>query len=317
MIILRHTDDVPARYRGGIVAIGNFDGVHRGHRAIIATAAALARAEDRPFGILTFEPHPRAAFQPDLAPFRLTPFRVKARLVEELGADFMFVQAFDLAYAQTTSDAFIQHTLLEALDVRHIVIGHDYAFGRGRTGTPDSLRRAGAAHGFGVTELAAVIGPAGTAFSSTGARDAIREGRCADAHAILGRDWSVEGRVEHGEARGRGIGFPTANVHLTDSLRPRAGVYAVRATIDDDPRVYPGVANCGTRPTFDGKGTVLEVHLFDLQENLYDRHLRVAFIHFLRDERKFDGIAALTRQIESDASTARRILAEPAQTASV
>jgi len=317
MIILRHTDDVPARYRGGVVAIGNFDGVHRGHRAIVATAAALAKAEDRPLGIMTFEPHPRAVFQPELAPFRLTPFRVKARLLESLGADFLFVQAFDLSYAQTTSEDFIRDTLRGALDVRHIVIGHDYAFGKGRTGTPDSLRRAGAAHGFGVTELAAVTGRSGTILSSTGARDAIREGRCADARAILGRDWSVEGRVEHGEQRGRTIGFPTANIHLTDSLRPRAGVYAVQVTIDEDPRVHPGVANCGTRPTFDGMGTVLEVHLFDVNESLYDRHLRVAFTHFLRDERKFDGIAALTRQIESDASTARRILSGPAQTASV
>ncbi len=317
MLILRHTDDIPAEVRGGVVAIGNFDGVHRGHRAVIGAGLALARAEGRPLGVLTFEPHPRSVFQPELAPFRLTPFRIKAQLIEEMGADFLFVQGFDLDYARTAADDFIADTLVRGLDVRHIVVGHDYAFGRGRTGTPDSLRRAGAARGFGVTELAAVTGRAGVILSSTAARDAIREGRCEDAAAILGRDWEIEGRVEHGEARGRTIGFPTANIHLTDTLRPRAGVYAVRARLEGDGRVFSGVANCGTRPTFDGMGTVLEVHLFDVAESLYDRHLRVAFAHFLRDERKFDGIESLKRQILLDADTARRMLSPAASETSV
>jgi riboflavin kinase/FMN adenylyltransferase len=206
---------------------------------------------------------------------------------------------------------------VRGLDVRHIVIGHDYAFGKGRTGTPESLKRAGAARGFGVTELAAVTGRAGVILSSTAARDAIREGRCEDAAAILGRDWTIEGRVEHGEARGRAIGFPTANIHLTDTLRPRAGVYAIRARIEGDPRSLDGVANYGRRPTFDGQGSVLEVHLFDLAESLYDRHLRVAFVHFLRDERKFDGVAPLKRQIEIDAALARRHLNPSAPATSV
>ena len=306
MLILRHSDDIPAEIRHGVVAIGNFDGVHHGHRAVIATGLALARAEARPFGVLTFEPHPRLVFQPEPAPFRLTPFRIKAQLIKEMGADFLFVQAFDLAYAQTTADDFIAGTLVRGLDVRHIVIGHDYVFGKGRAGTPESLKRAGAARGFGVTELAAVTSRAGVILSSTAARDAIREGRCEDARAILGRDWAIEGRVEHGGARGRAIGFPTANIHLTDTLRPRAGVYAVTARIEGDDRELSGVANYGRRPTFDGQGTVLEVHLFDLAESLYDSHLRVAFTHFLRDERKFDGIASLQQQIEIDAAAARR-----------
>ncbi len=317
MLILRHSDDVPADIRQGVVAIGNFDGVHRGHQAVIATGLALARAEARPFGVLTFEPHPRSAFQPELAPFRLTPFRIKAQLIEDMGADFLFVRGFDLAYAQTAADDFIADTLVRGLDVRHIVIGHDYAFGKGRTGTPESLKRAGAARGFGVTELAAVTGRAGVILSSTAARDAIREGRCEDAAAILGRDWTIEGRVEHGEARGRAIGFPTANIHLTDTLRPRAGVYAIRARVEGDPRILDGVANYGRRPTFDGQGSVLEVHLFDLAESLYDRHLRVAFAHFLRDERKFDGIDSLKRQIEIDAALARRHLNPSAPATSV
>jgi riboflavin kinase/FMN adenylyltransferase len=308
MLILRHTDGIPPAARQGVVAIGNFDGVHRGHRAVIETGLALARAEGRPFGVLTFEPHPRSVFQPELAPFRLTPFRIKAHLIEATGADFLFVQGFDLDYARTTADAFIADTLVRDLDVRHIVVGHDYAFGKGRTGSPETLRRTGAAQGFGVTELAAVTGRAGVILSSTAARDAIREGRCEDAAAILGRDWKIEGRVEHGEARGRTIGFPTANLHLTDTLRPRAGVYTVRARVEGDPRSFSGVANYGRRPTFDGKGAVLEVHLFDFAESLYDRHLCVAFAHFLRDEHKFDGIESLKRQILLDVETARRKL---------
>lgn len=312
MIILRHSDAVPAHLRQGVVAIGNFDGVHRGHQAVLATARALAQAEGRPMGALTFEPHPRSVFQPELAPFRLTPFPMKARLIGALGADFLFTQGFDLAYAQTTADDFIQNTLVRTLDVRHIVIGHDYAFGKGRTGTPESLRRAGASMGFGVTELAAVTARSGVILSSTAARDAIREGRMADAAAILGRTWAIEGPVEHGEKRGRTIGFPTANVVLTDTLRPRPGVYAVSVRIGDDPDIRHGVANCGRRPTFDGKGTVLEVHLFDFAETLYDRRLHVAFARFLRDERKFDDVAALRRQIVEDAAAARRYLQETA-----
>ncbi len=312
MMILRHTDEVPAHLRQGVVAIGNFDGVHRGHRAVLATARALAEAEDRPMGVLTFEPHPRSVFQPEIAPFRLTPFRVKARLLAEIGVDFLYNQGFDLAYAQTTADEFIHNTLIRTLDVHHIVVGHDYAFGKGRTGTTDSLRRAGAAMGFGVTELAAITARSGVILSSTAARDAIREGRMGDATAILGRTWEIEGPVEHGAARGRTIGFPTANVALTDTLRPRPGVYAVKVRIDDGSTIYHGVANCGRRPTFDGKGTVLEVHLFDFAESLYDRRLHVAFARFLRDERKFDGADALKRQIVDDAEAARRYLQETA-----
>lgn len=310
MRILRHRSDVNDDLRQGVVAIGNFDGVHRGHQVVMTTAKALADAESRPFGVLTFEPHPRSIFQPNLAPFRLTPFRVKSQLIADVGADYLFVQGFDTEFAQTTAEDFIQETLIESLDVRHVVIGHDYAFGKGRTGNPSSLRRMGDSLGFGVTEIAAITGGTGTLLSSTSARDAIREGRCEDAAAIMGRPWFIEGRVEHGDERGRVIGFPTANIHITDSLRPRTGVYAVRVLVEglspENGDSFEGVANYGSRPTFDGTGNVLEVHLFDMAENLYDRHLRVTFEKFLRDEHKFDGIEALTTQISEDASTARR-----------
>jgi len=311
MQILRHSDQVPAELRQGVVAIGNFDGVHQGHQVVMKTALELARAESRPFGVLTFEPHPRSVFQPNLAPFRLTPFRTKAQLIAGVGADFLYVQPFDLNYAQTTAEDFIQNTLVNALDVRHVVIGHDYAFGKGRTGNPTSLRRMGDSLGFGVTEIAAITGNSGNLLSSTAVRDAIREGRCEDAATILGRPWFIEGRVEHGDARGRTIGFPTANIHITDSLRPRTGVYAVRVDVEDLGS-FEGVANYGNRPTFDDDGHVLEVHLFDMEENLYDRHVRVTFETFLRDEHKFDGIDALKKQINQDASTARRHFDEAA-----
>ncbi len=305
MRILRHTRDVTDACKGGVVAIGNFDGVHRGHQVVLTTARDIAHAEARPFGVLTFEPHPRTIFQPNLAPFRLTPFRVKAQLVADLGADFLFVQAFDVAYAQTSAEDFVTSTLHQALNVHHVIIGHDYAFGKGRSGNPASLRRMGESLGFAVTEIPAVTGESGTLLSSTAVRNAIRDGRCEDAAAILGRPWFIEGRVEYGDARGRTIGFPTANIHIADALKPRAGVYAVRVDVEGLGR-FTGVANYGNRPTFDGVGTLLEVHLFDVNENLYDRHVRVTFETFLRDEQKFDGIDALKNQINEDASTARR-----------
>jgi len=311
MDILRHRGEVPSRLRGGIIAIGNFDGVHRGHGSILAAARRRARAEARPFGILTFEPHPRSVFRPDLVPFRLTPLRIKLELLATFAADFVLVQAFDRLYAATSAESFAAETLGKALAASHVVIGRDYAFGRDREGDSQTLARLGETWGFAVTELPPVSAPDGSVYSSTAAREALRAGDCARAAAILGRPWAVEGRVEHGQRRGRTIGFPTANVRLGDTLHPRPGVYAVRARTGDGPSL-PGIANFGKRPTFDGTGTVLEVHLFDTAENLYDRHLHVEFEAFLRDERKFDGIEALRRQIESDAQTARRRLSRPA-----
>lgn len=312
MRVLRHHTELPRALRGGSVALGNFDGVHQGHQAVIGTARAIAREGNLPLGVMTFEPHPRRYFQPDLPPFTLTPFRLKAHLIADLGADFLFVQAFDAALSQGSAAWFVQEVLVGGLSVAHVVVGQDYAFGHKRQGTVPVLQAMARDLGFGVTAVAPVTGPEGAVYSSTRVRACLVEGDVAGAAAILGHPWEVEGRVEHGDKRGRRIGFPTANLRLGPLHPPRPGVYAVTAGPDDGPRTrfLPGVANYGRRPTFGDADPLLEVHLFDQAPDLYGRHLRVRFHHFLRPEQAFPGLEALTHQITQDCDKARALLAE-------
>lgn len=311
MRIFRHYTEFPESVRGGVVALGNFDGVHLGHQTVIGTAQAVAREKRVACGVMTFEPHPRSLFKPDLPCFRLTPFRIKSRLIEQLGVDFLLMQHFDRTFAAHTARQFVDEVLVKGLGVSHVVVGYDYLFGHDRQGTVESLRDMAREHGFGVTCLGAVSSEDGSVYSSTRIRDALRVGNAAEAARVLGRPWEIEGRVEHGDQRGRLLGFPTANVALPDYLQPAFGVYAVRAGIDLGERTewLPGVANFGMRPTFDKKTPLLEVHLFDWTGDLYGKHLRVALIDHIRAERKFDGLPALQRQIEEDSQAARRILA--------
>ena len=315
MRIFRHYTELPADVRGGVVALGNFDGVHLGHQAVISKAKALARALGVPCGVMSFEPHPRSVFKPDRQPFRLTPFRIKARLIEELGLDFLVMQHFDLAFAAHTAEDFVDQALVSGLGVRHVVVGYDYEFGKGRSGDGKMLQAMAAQRGFGVTLVDPVSTLGGEVYSSTAIRHALVEGHPEEAARILGRWWEIVGRVEHGDARGRTIGFPTANIEMGDYLQPSLGVYAVFVRLDTGaespgPHLWrPGVANFGNRPTFDKEGRLLEVHLFDYNGGLYGRHLRVALLSHLRDERKFDGIDALKSQIVEDCENARRILA--------
>ncbi len=312
MRIFRHFEDLTPEVRGGAVAVGNFDGVHLGHRAVVGGAGAIARAgtPPAPWGVLTFEPHPRLFFKPDQPPFRLTPLRIKARHVEALGVDFMLVLHFDHALASLDADTFVTEVIVGALDARHVVAGHDFVFGRGRRGDGNLLLRMGGEAGFKVTRVPPVTGPDGAAYSSTRVRERLAAGDPRGAEALLGRPFEIEGRVEHGDARGREIGFPTANLPLGEYQRPALGVYAVRAGIDlgRDTLWRDGVANLGRRPTFDGHDTLLEAHLFDTREDLYGRHLRVRLIEYLRPERRFDGIDALKAQIAEDCARARAIL---------
>lgn len=315
MRVLRHHTELPAWLRGGSVALGNFDGVHRGHQAVIGAARAIACDRGIPLGVMTFEPHPRRFFQPDLPPFTLTSFRQKAHLIAETGADFLFVQAFDQALSQGSPDWFVREVLVAGLGVSHVVVGWDYAFGHGRAGTVALLQAMARDLGFGVTAVAPVAadadGPAeAVIYSSTRVRACLAAGDIAGATAILGHPWEVEGRVEHGDKRGRQLGFPTANLRLGPLQPPRAGVYAVTAGVDAGPqtRFLPGVANYGRRPTFDATDPLLEVHLFDGAPNLYGRHLRVRFHAFLRPEQRFDGLDALRHQIGQDIIQARALL---------
>jgi riboflavin kinase/FMN adenylyltransferase len=316
MRILRHHTGLGEADRGAVVAIGNFDGVHQGHRTVIDTAGRIARELEAPQAVLTFEPHPRAVFQPDIAPFRLTPFRSKARQIELMGVDVLFVIHFDRDFAQHSAEEFVRMLLVDGLGVKHVVAGADFVFGNRRRGNAGLLRELGGKHGFGVTFVESVKAPDGQPFSSTRIRDHLAAGRPAEAARLLGRPFEIEGRIEPGDKRGRTIGFPTANIELDDYVWPAHGVYAVRAGIDtpvEGERTHTewhdGVANLGRRPTFGGDAVLLEVHLFDFDEDIYGRHLRVSLIDFLRPEKKFDGIAALKAQIAEDATRARERLA--------
>ena len=315
MRIFRHYENLPPEARGAAVTIGNFDGVHRGHQAVIGEAGRVAKRLDAPLGVLTFEPHPRSVFQPDAPPFRLTSLRTKAHDLEALGVDCLYVLHFDLEFSKRTAQAFVADILVGGLEVRHVVVGDDFVFGHARRGTVEVLGRMAAEQGFGLTCVAPVTAAAagaGKVFSSGAIRDLLRQGDPRAAARRLGRFWELEGRVEEGNRRGKGLGFPTANLGLGEYLRPATGIYAVRAGLDQgrDTVWRDGVASLGRRPTFGGKELLLEVHLFDFSADLYGRHLRVAMIEFLREERKFDRRDALVFQMREDAKRAREVLGE-------
>lgn len=312
MRILRHLDAVPEDCRGAVVTLGNFDGFHRGHQAVLIEAAKVADRLGAPLCVLTQEPHPRAFFRPDLPPFRLSSLRAKANYLEEFGVDILVVLHFDAALAGTLAQDFVLDTLIESLGVRHVVVGYDYRFGKGRGGGTDVLRHMAEMEGFGVT----VVEPSkagGVIHSSTAIREALKEGRPYDAASLLGHWWTIDGRVQDGDRRGRTIGFPTANLTIDDLLEPRLGVYAVRVRIEDGPHKgrHDGVANIGIRPTVGAEHVLFEIHLLDFSGDLYGRHLHAEIVEFIRPERKFDGLDALKAQIAEDAEAARRILADP------
>lgn len=300
---------VPPEWKGGAVALGNFDGVHRGHQALLAEAKEQAGALGAPVLALTFEPHPRGFFVPDTGPFRLTLPPAKARLLAEYGVQAVLAQHFDAAFAALPADAFVADVLLKGLGARHVVCGYDFTFGARRSGNVERLRAEGKARGFGVTVLDPVMRE-GEIYSSTRIREALRAGWITEAAGLLGHAWEIEGAVELGDQRGRTIGFPTANVDLGEHLRPRFGVYAVRALVDgqESQGWRDGVANLGKRPTFGKLRENFEVHLFDFAGDLYGRVLRVAMVDFIRPEMKFAGLDQLKAQIAADGEAARKVL---------
>ena len=310
MRIYRHYDALPADARGAAVAIGNFDGVHPGHQTVIHEAGLIAGDMCRPWTVLTFEPHPRAFFTPDSEPFRLTPFRSKAQRIAELGADLLIVQRFDKAFSSLPAEDFVNNVLVDGLGAGHVVSGYDFVFGHKRGGNCELLLAMGAKKGFGFTAVNAQTDSSGEAYSSTRVRERLGDADPRGAAAILGRDFEIEGRVARGEARGKSIGFPTANIPLGAYLRPALGVYAVRAAIEqENGEIWlDGVANIGVRPTFGGDGVVLEVFLFDFDDDLYGKRLRVRLVDFLRPEKKFDGVDDLKAQIAQDSAKAQKIL---------
>jgi len=312
MQIFRHTDAVPDSAQGAVLCLGNFDGFHKGHQAVFLTAAHIAAERGAPLGALTTEPHPRQFFAAGKMPFRLTSFRTKAHLFEQFGLDLMVVLHFDAQLAGTEARDFVRRILVEQLAVSHIVVGYDYRFGKGRAGTSDLLKEEGRRFGFDLT----VVEPAKegvVVFSSTAIRGHLQAGRVIQAAEQLGHWWAVEGFVRHGRKLGRNLGFPTANVLLEDYIQPAHAIYAVRVLIEGDETVHDGVASFGTRPTVEGGGEpLLEVYFLNGAHDLYDRHLTVEFVEFLRPEAKFDSLDVLKAQIAADCDAARRILADPA-----
>lgn len=312
MRIFRHYNDVTADCKGAVVAIGNFDGVHRGHQALIARARAHAEARNAPMGVLAFEPHPQEFFRPSPESFRLTPFRTKARLLAEQGADVMYALAFDAQMASKSAQEFVLDVLVDGLGVSCVVVGADFQFGKGRSGDAAVLGYMGEMEGFGVEIFEPVLQGGVEKISSTHIREALKAGKPEIAAKLLGHYWSIESRVEHGDARGRTIGFPTANMRMTDTLKPAYGVYAVRTTLyEDDKPVsrHDGVANFGIRPMWETKEPLLETWLFDFNGDLYGKHMAVEFVHYIRGEAKFDGLDALKAQIAKDADVAKKVLA--------
>lgn len=299
---------MPDDGRGCVVAMGNFDGMHKGHRALLEIAKGNAVAQGARLGVVTFEPHPRRLFRPDDAPFRLLSWRRKLALLEANGVEVVYQLRFRRALSLVPGARFIEDTLHRDLGVRGVVVGDDFHFGHGRDGDVDLLRRLAGDLGFTV-DLVAPVGD-GANYSSSRVRQQLREGDVVGAANALGRPWEIDGRVMMGDQRGRTLGFATANMALGDYLRPRLGVYAVRACIDHGPVPvwHDGVANIGVRPTVDGSRELLEVHLLDWQGDLYGRRLRVGFTGFIRDERKFAGLDALKQQIGADCATARSLL---------
>jgi len=316
MKIFRHYDDVPEALKGAVVAIGNFDGVHRGHQALIRCARAEAEARRSPLAVLAFEPHPQEFFRPRPDSIRLTPLRTKARLLAELGVDAMFALPFDAAMAARPAPEFVTRVLLEGLGASCIVVGPDFEFGKGRAGNLATLMYMGEMEGFAVHCFDMVTEPDGGKISSTRIREALKAAQPREAARLLGRWWAVEARVEHGDKRGRTMGFPTANMHLGHCLAPAFGVYAVRVTIVENDKPVgrrDGVANFGVRPMYHVPVPLMEAHLFDFDGDLYGRHLSVELIAYIRPEAKFPSLDALIAQIRDDAAKARAILAGTAE----
>lgn len=300
--------DLAVEQRGAAAAIGAFDGVHRGHQAVIGAAREASDRLSAPLAVVTFEPHPRRWFQPEAAPFRLMTTGQMARALETQGVAHLHVLPFDAEMATMSDEAFARDVLAGGLGLRHAAVGFDFTYGKGRTGSPEALTRIGRELGFSVSVTERVDDASGLKLSSSAVREALAAGDMARATRILGRPFAIEGEVVHGDKRGRTIGVPTANVRMGDYMRPAYGVFATRTRLADG-RMVDGVANLGVRPMFEAPEPLLEVWLFDFSGDLYGQVVETQLIARLRGEMSFDGLDALKVQIEADAKAARAALA--------
>ena len=308
MEIIRDYQFVSASDQGATAAIGNFDGVHLGHRSVIDMARAAL--PDAPLGVVTFEPHPREYFAPDAPPFRLMGAEARAHQLQKIGVDKLYELGFDAALSGLSPRAFAQEVIVDGLGLRHVVVGADFSFGKARAGTAEQLQAFGAEMGFGVT-IAPLMAKGPDTVSSPAIRNALTEARPRDAAEMLGHWHRVEGPILHGEKRGRELGYPTANMSI-DGLHPPAfGVYAVLVDVLEGPQAgrYHGVASLGVRPMFGENKANLETFIFDFKGDLYGKHVSVALVDHLRGEEKFDSLDALIPQMDADSAQARSILA--------
>ncbi len=309
LVVVTDPQTPPPGLEGAVVAIGNFDGVHRGHAVVIGAAEAMARKLGKPCAVLTFEPHPADHFAGRPVIFRLTPERAKAVALARLGLEAMVVFTFDEKLAGLTAEQFVQDVLLRRLKISGAVVGYDFHFGKGRAGSPDFLREAGARHGFlveVVEKVLADVGGSPEAVHSAATRTALEAGDVMTARRLLGHDYFVTGEVVHGQKLGRELGYPTANLALDPSCRLRYGIYAVSVSVDGVS--HKGVASFGKRPTVDNGPPLLEIYILDFSGDLYGKILEVTFIDWIRPEEKFASLEALVTQIEDDVQKARAIL---------
>lgn len=319
--IVRAWRDLAPELKGAAVAVGAFDGVHRGHQAVIGRAREMAGATGAPLAVVSFDPHPRRWFQPDAAPFRLMTPDQMARALGDLGVETLFLLPFDAGMAAMSHEAFAEQVLAgpqaaqggpgrgDGLGITHAAVGFDFTFGKGRTGSPEALRTLGERLGFTVSTVDRIDDAGGLKLSSSAVREALHAGDMTRAAAILGRPFAIEGQVIHGDKRGRTIGVPTANVPLGDYMRPAFGVYATRTRLPDG-RVSDGVASLGLRPMWRLEEPLLEVWLFDFDGDLYGQRIETELVAFLRPELTFDGLETLKAQINADAAAAREALAK-------
>jgi riboflavin kinase/FMN adenylyltransferase len=298
---------IPEKLRGSIVALGNFDGFHLGHQAVVGRAVSRAFHERRPVIVATFDPHPVRFFKPDVPPFRLTTLDQRERLFAHAGADAMLVFEFGAELASMDAEQFVAEVLGRQIGAAGVITGDDFSFGKGRRGDAALLAKVGAEYGIGA-EAVPQVALDGERISSGRVREALVAGDTGTATHMLSRDYAIEGLVQRGDQRGRELGYPTANLSLSDYQRPKYGIYAVRVTLEDGSE-HPGVASLGVRPTFDPPRELLEAHLFGFNGDLYGRKIEVALHAFIREERRFEGVDALVAEMRNDEAVARRLLA--------
>ncbi len=301
-------DMLPAELQNAVVAIGNFDGVHRGHQAVLALTRDIAHSESRPAVVMTFEPHPRSYFSPDAPVFRLSGADLKSLILKKLGLDGMVVVPFDKNLASTSAEDFVASILVDQLNVGHVVTGYNFHFGKGRGGTPEFLQESGKKLGFAVTTVPSFGDEGGLSVSSSRIRKSLETGEVVEAAALLGYRWNVGGEVKMGKQLGRTLGFPTANISLPDHARLANGIYAVRLRRENG-KIYDGVASFGRRPTFDNGAELLETYIFDFDDDIYGENITVSLFGYLRAEEKFEAVDALIEQMNKDKAEAIALLA--------